>query len=247
MDESQIEVPRGDIDRDGHRLFMVASPDGTCYLVNKQSGIIYWSLKTNRLLRVAFRGDDVNDYLDLPLDDYKIRMYHFQPHRQRPQLIPYDTVELLKCHFDQHYGEKGTEVSIKETCYFIEYGSGVVNGPVDCERGVVESNASWNFFKLKRVEYFLRRSSPMWSLRFSSIQAWFPSSSHEECVRVPCVVYHALNTRSFVKVCKEYNLHPLPSGCSLNELMITNNKRIDPRLEPILEHSSCGLTQVTSS
>ncbi|GKC85914.1 hypothetical protein Tco_1141631 [Tanacetum coccineum] len=159
------------------------------------------------------------------------------------ELIPYDTADLLEKHFDWHYGEDGTEVSIKEKYYLIEYQSGVVNGSFDSdERDVVESEDWLDYFIIKRVDYYLHRSSPMWSLQFASIKAWFPSSCDKKSFRVPCVVYHAPDARSFINVCKNCNLQPLPSGCPLSELIMENTALISEKKDLTLNISKMSET-----
>ncbi|GJU87983.1 hypothetical protein Tco_1300406 [Tanacetum coccineum] len=157
-------------------------------------------------------------------------------------LIPYDTADLLEKHFDWHYGDDGTEVSIKEKYYLIEYQSGVVNGSFDSERDVVESEDWLDYFIIKRVDYYLHRSSPMWSLQFASIKAWFPSSCDKKSFRVPCVVYHAPDARSFINVCKNCNLQPLPSGCPLSELIMENTALISEKKDLTLNISKMSET-----
>ncbi|GJR45201.1 hypothetical protein Tco_0730808 [Tanacetum coccineum] len=166
-----------------------------------------------------------------------------QKRNHHEQLIPYDTADLLEKHFDWHYGEDGTEVSIKEKYYLIEYQSGVVNGSFDSdERDVVESEDWLDYFIIKRVDYYLHRSSPMWSLQFASIKAWFPSSCDKKSFRVPCVVYHAPDARSFINVCKNCNLQPLPSGCPLSELIMENTALISEKKDLTLNISKMSET-----
>ncbi|PWA85793.1 Serine/threonine-protein kinase/endoribonuclease ire-1 [Artemisia annua] len=222
MEEENVEVPQGDLDAEGHHLFMIASFDGNCYLVNKQSGFIYWSVPTSGFLRIANRGEDVVDYADLKQGDYRGQLYHFKPN---PQLIPYDTKELLEEHFNQHHkGGLGTDVSKDEGYYVMDYQTGKIIHYFDSyemavQNDVFENEELLDFFLIKRVDFYLHRSSPFWSLRFARIEAWFPHSRCRDIHRTECLVYHAPNPNSYVQACIDYNLNRFPRGCAVNQLI----------------------------
>lgn len=126
-----------------------------------------------------------------------------------------DTEKEFQSYLVGHYRDKLTKVNRREKVYYFNYENGDL------------INATLSAFKIERVDYYLHRSRPDWSLRYSRISAWFPSRSKKERHRMKCRVLHLTDSHRFIQACHKFKLHPLPSDSPVTQLIISNKNLSD--------------------